>query len=194
MSIFRLQNTNDETRETDTLHSIYGICPKTDPTLIGLSNINQIETSLDTPFNTCGSYLVEYPCDSKLGFPAVAGGTFYGPDNLPASGTETLSNLGGTVTSPASGAVFTYTNGGDSQIYTITAANAKNAGSGNGPQITEGSGGTSVNGGIGSPTQVGPAAASGSSGTGGTGLGNRLNLKIEFLIFAFIGVVGHISL
>ncbi|KIM95259.1 hypothetical protein OIDMADRAFT_72181, partial [Oidiodendron maius Zn] len=125
--------------------SIYGICPTTDPTLIGLSNVNQLETILDTPFDTCGSYLSEFPCGSKLGFTPVAGGTFYGPDDLPASGTATLSNLGGTVTSPASGAVFTYTNGGDGIAYTISAANVKDSGSGSEPQTTTAGGGSSGN-------------------------------------------------
>lgn len=115
---------------TLTLYSIYGICSTTDPTLIGLSSVNQLETALDTPFDTCNSYLSEFPCESKLGFPPVAGGTFYGPDNLPRSGTATLSKLGGSVTSPASGAVFTYRNGGDTQVYTISAANVNGAESG----------------------------------------------------------------
>ncbi|KAG0646225.1 hypothetical protein D0Z07_8172 [Hyphodiscus hymeniophilus] len=111
------------------LSSIYSICPNTDPSLIGLSSVNQLETTLDTPFSSCGSYLAEFPCDTDLHFSAAAGGTFYGPDNLPASGTQTLSNLAGTVTAPASGAVFTYTNGADKQVYTISAASAEGAGS-----------------------------------------------------------------
>lgn len=156
---------------TNALYSIYGICSTTDPTLIGLSSVNQLETALDSPFDTCNSYLSEFPCESKLGFPPVAGGTFYGPDNLPRSGTATLSNLGGSVTSPASGAVFTYTNGGDTQVYTISAPNVNGAESGGGPGTTtvnSGSPGNTPNGSPGSPTrpirlQVQPQAKAGAA-------------------------------
>src|SRR4030081_3245735 len=116
---------------TLTLYTIYAICSTTDPTLIGLSSVNQLETAVETAFDTYNSYLSEFPCEFKLRFLPVAGGTFYGPDNLPRGGTATLSNLGGSVTSPASGAV-TYTNEGDTQVYTISAANVNGAESGGG--------------------------------------------------------------
>jgi len=83
------------------------------------------------------------------------GNTFYGPNNLPASGTQTLSNVAGTVTAPASGSVFTYTNGGDGQVYTISAASVK-VGSGGGATTT-GKGATSTNGGVASTGSAAPA-------------------------------------
>jgi hypothetical protein len=174
------------------LNSIYGICPTTDPTLIGLSNVNQLETIMDTPFDTCGSYLSEFPCAS-LGFTPVAGGTFYGPDNLPASGTATLSNLGGTVTSPASGAVFTYTNGGDGVVYTISAANVKDSGSGSEAQTTTattadgGSSGNNANNSPSTPTETG-------SSTGGstkTGWGNKVDFNSKLLISTVVWTLGY---
>jgi hypothetical protein len=158
-----------------TRSSIYGICPTTDPSLIGLSSVNNVETALDTPFDTCGSYLSEFPCDSKLGFPPVAGGHFYGPDNLPASGTATLSNLGGSVTSPVSGAVFTYTNGGDGQVYTISAANV------NAQETTAGNGG--------SPTQT-RSAPGGTS----TSRGSKVESRTGLLIFTFVIALSYVTL
>ncbi|RDW92540.1 hypothetical protein BP5796_01934 [Coleophoma crateriformis] len=103
-----------------TLGSIYDICPNTDPNLIGLSLVQQYETALNTPFSSCDPYLAEFNCVSDLGFQNVPGGKFYRQGNLPVADTDTLSNVAGTVTSPASGSVFTYTNNGDSQTYTIT--------------------------------------------------------------------------
>ncbi|PMD45492.1 hypothetical protein L207DRAFT_481871 [Hyaloscypha variabilis F] len=137
------------------LSSIYAICPNTDPTLIGLSSVQQLETTLDTQINDCQPYLAEYNCVSDLGFSQVVGNIFYGPNNLPASGTQTLSNVAGTVTAPASGGVFTYTNGGDGQVYTISAASVK-AGSGGGATTT-GKGAASTNGGVASTGSAAPA-------------------------------------
>ena len=174
------------------LNSIYGICPATDPNLIGMSTVNQLETVLDTPFDTCGSYLSEFPCNSKLGFPLVAGGVFYGPDNLPSSGTATLSNLGGTVTSPASGTVFTYTNAGDGVVYTISAANVQIAGSESETQttVTDGGGsGNSAKTSPGSPTETGSSASAG--GNTKTGWGNKAESSSRLLYFTAAGSLGY---
>lgn len=71
-----------------------------------------------------------YDCTSDLNFTSdVAGGTFFSPDDLPANGTATLSNVAGTVSAPPAGTVFSYTNYYDSNVYTITAAvNGQDAG------------------------------------------------------------------
>lgn len=113
-------------------NSMYALCPETDPNLIGLPAIQQLETIATTPFDTCSPFLSEFNCVSDLGFAEVQGNIFYNPSNLPLTGTATLSNLPGTVTAPASGAVFTYTNGGDGQVYAITAANVKGGSKGGG--------------------------------------------------------------
>lgn len=65
---------------------------------------------------------------------------------MPASGASTLYNVAGTVTAPASGDHFTYTNGGDGQVYTISAASMK-VGNGGGGATTTGNGATAANGG-----------------------------------------------
>ncbi|KAF8913233.1 hypothetical protein CPB84DRAFT_1841622 [Gymnopilus junonius] len=89
------------------LSTMYAICPDTNPNLIGLPAIQQLATILETPFDSCSASLSEFNCVSHLDFPDVPGGIFYNPSNLPLTGTATLSNLPGTVTAPASGAVFT---------------------------------------------------------------------------------------
>lgn len=63
-----------------------------------------------------------YNCTTELNFTDVAGGTFYTPDDLPANGTATVSNIAGTVSAPPWGTMFSYTNYFDSTVYTITAA------------------------------------------------------------------------
>lgn len=102
--------------------SIYETCPDTDPNLIGLSYVSQLETGFNQPFSECGNYMSSVDCQKDLGFTAVS--SIIQPGHTPASASGTLSNGAGTVTSPASGAVFTYTNAADSQVYTISAASS----------------------------------------------------------------------
>lgn len=105
-----------------TVCSIFEICPNTDPTLVGLSRISDLETELNTPFSSCGQYLETYDCISSLSYSLDGVSTYLKPSDPLQTGTETLSNGPGTVTTPASGQVFSYTNGGDGVVYTITAA------------------------------------------------------------------------
>lgn len=170
-------------------NSIYGLCPSTDPTLIGLTDVQTLEKTINTDLSGCTSYLSKYSCESDLGFPAVAGGTFYNADNLPASGTQTLSNGPRTVTAPASGAVFTYTNAADSQVYTISAAGYKddgsNSGSGNSGSGNSGSG-DSAPGNAASTTTGG----SGSGGSGGSGASSPTGSAASP---DSTGLAGHVS-
>ncbi|KAH6874749.1 hypothetical protein B0T10DRAFT_552733 [Thelonectria olida] len=125
------------------LSAIYGVCPDTDPALVGLSYIEQLESLYDLPFTSCDQYMSSYDCKKDLGFTAAS--TFYDPSDLPSSGSATLSNGPGSVTAPASGTVFTYTNAADSQVYTISAASArKGSGSGSDSTATAASAGASA--------------------------------------------------
>ncbi|KDR83368.1 hypothetical protein GALMADRAFT_637605 [Galerina marginata CBS 339.88] len=124
------------------ISSIYGLCPNTNPSLVGLNQVNNVlGNQIGTNFSSCSSPLSQFNCQSDLGFPAVGGGTYFNPTNLPTSGTATLSNVGGTVTAPASGSIFTYTNGGDQQVYTISAASSTTS---NGPTGTAKSGSAEI--------------------------------------------------
>ncbi|KAL7948139.1 hypothetical protein V8C42DRAFT_351955 [Trichoderma barbatum] len=126
------------------LSTFFNICPDTDPKLIGLSNVAQLQSQLNTPFDSCGPYLDTYDCVSILGYSLDGVSKYYKPTDVPPDGTATLSNAPGTVTSPASGTVFTYTNGGDGTVYTITAAGqvkgSGGSGSGSGSDSGSGSG------------------------------------------------------
>ncbi|KAL6362197.1 hypothetical protein LRP88_04274 [Fusarium phalaenopsidis] len=102
--------------------SIVEICPDTDPKFAGLAEISQLESQLNVQFDTCGKYMDTYDCRSDLSFSLDGVSTFFKPDDSLKTGTATLSNGPGTVTAPASGHIFTYTNGGDGVVYTITAA------------------------------------------------------------------------
>jgi len=80
--------------------------------------------------------------------------------------------VAGTVTAPASGNVFTYTNGGDGQVYTISAASVK-AGSG-------GAATTTTNGA--STTTSSATSATSTKSSGDARLGFSLHVLISGLV------------
>jgi hypothetical protein len=98
---------------------MYDICPNTDPKLIGLDALlNAVAPYY--PWPGCVDSLNQFNCITDLGFiPPLSTGAVYNPTDLPASGTQTLSNIAGEVTSPASGSIFSYTAIG--QEFTVTA-------------------------------------------------------------------------
>ncbi|KND93435.1 hypothetical protein TOPH_01889 [Tolypocladium ophioglossoides CBS 100239] len=155
------------------LSSIYGLCPDTDPKLIGLSDVSNLEGLLNTPFDTCSPYMSKFDCVSDFGFSPGTIHTYYNPSNLPQSGTATLSNKPGTVTAPASGSVFTYSNAANSKIDTISAAGG-GSGSGSGSNSASGTGaatGTSAT-----------ATSTHKSGAGRTALGRGLAFFVLGLV------------
>ena len=104
---------------------------------------------MNLQFGDCNPYLSQFNCVKDLGFSSIAAsGSYYASTNLPPSGTATLSNTGGSVTAPPSGSVFTYTQGGNSQVYTISAAGfngaAPAAPTGTGPITTGTTGGATA--------------------------------------------------
>ncbi|KAK0391550.1 hypothetical protein NLU13_1050 [Sarocladium strictum] len=155
--------------------ALVGICPDTDPTLIGLNGVSQFEKNVDVDYQNCGTYLQEFNCANDLGFQLDGVTTYIGPNDPIQTGTDTLSNGGGTVTSPASGAVFTYTNGGDGQVYTITAAGfdgkeskgSSRSGSSNDGD-SNGNSNNNDNSGSGSGSESGSGSGSGSGSTSQT--------------------------
>lgn len=89
-----------------------------------------------------------YDCISDLGYSLAGVSTYVKPTDLSLTGTASLSNGPGTVTSPASGKVFTWTNKGDGEVWTVTAASfngdsASGGSQGGGPNAGSGSGGNS---------------------------------------------------
>jgi len=98
---------------------MYDICPNTDPKLIGLDAIlNAVAPYY--PWSGCVNSLNQFNCVTDLDFvPPLSNGSVYNPNDLPASGTQSLTNIAGEVTSPASGSIFSYTAIG--QEFTVTA-------------------------------------------------------------------------
>lgn len=117
--------------------SIWETCPDVDPNKAGLSYVSRAETLLDISFSEC-SPMTQINCASDFAFSLGGVSTYYAPNQFPASGTASPTNKPGSVTTPASGSVFTYTNGGDKVAYTITAAAVN--GNGNGGSSGSGSG------------------------------------------------------
>ncbi|KAJ5484854.1 hypothetical protein N7539_004842, partial [Penicillium diatomitis] len=108
--------------ESAIISTIWTACPNTKPSEIGADSWYD---SFLKPhgWDKCASYLERHDCADELGFSVdSAGGTkyFYQPGKLPQNGTQTLFNTGESLSTPASGATFCWTDG--SLIHTITAA------------------------------------------------------------------------
>lgn len=139
--------------------SIWNVCPNTKPSEIGA------EYWFDAflrphHWDECGPYLEAYDCGSDLGFAAESAGdthTFYKPNNLPKNGTETLSNTGGVLSTPVSGATFTWTDG--SLLHAITAVSTNNVVSATGTGLQEAT-----------ATVTAPATGASATKTGGADL------------------------
>ncbi|KAF4341219.1 hypothetical protein FBEOM_4877 [Fusarium beomiforme] len=141
------------------LSSIVEICPNTDPNLIGLKQIPTLESQVNVQYQECGKYLQAYDCSSVLSYSLEGVSTYLKPDDPLKTGTATLSNNRGTVTAPASGKVFSYTNGGDGTVYTITAAGFKGSSDSKGGSNSKG-GSDGKDSSDGSDTSSNPTATS----------------------------------
>ncbi|VUC22163.1 unnamed protein product [Clonostachys rosea] len=157
------------------LSGIYETCPDTDPNLVGLSYVSQLETLYEQPFSSCGPYMSSYDCQKDLSFTAAS--SFISPGNAVSTGKASLSNGPGSVTSPGSGSVFSYTNLADSVVYTITAASAS------GNQNSGGSGSSSGS------AQASATASKSSDEKGTAAIGISRVGRITGLV-AFILLVG----
>ncbi|KAF2094526.1 hypothetical protein NA57DRAFT_80328 [Rhizodiscina lignyota] len=105
------------------ISTVYDICPDTDPSLLDLSKIESgAQLALGGEgFSTCDSTLDSFNCVQDLGFPKLPGkGEYYAASNLPSSGTKTLYDTPGIVTSPPSGSVYTFA--ASSTTYLVTAS------------------------------------------------------------------------
>jgi hypothetical protein len=148
-------------------HSIYGICPKSDPNLLSIvgadaSDIFDVE-SPSLRNGECSSALSAYDC-SSLGFTGL-GVPFMTSVETATFGTETLSTTNSkTLTSPISGETFSWTD--LSVVYTITAAKAAAGGASTGGVTTD-AGTTATTGAAGlSSGSVASATSSSKNGAG----------------------------
>ncbi|KAJ5698960.1 hypothetical protein N7462_000965 [Penicillium macrosclerotiorum] len=106
--------------------AIWGTCPNTKPSDLGA---DAWYSALLEPndWEDCGPYLASYDCAGDLGYGSDdAGDTteFYKPNSLPANGTETMYNTGGVLSTPVSGATFTWTYG--TVLHAVTAVSTDN--------------------------------------------------------------------
>lgn len=90
---------------------------------------------LDKNWGQCSAFIKKYPCEDTLGMSPPAGGKskdFYVHGEFPANGTQTLYNTG-TITSPVSGATYTYSYfDGAPRVVTVASADARPTGSSGG--------------------------------------------------------------
>nr|CEG05546.1 unnamed protein product [Fusarium clavum] len=116
------------------LSTFWDICPDTKPSLLGADDYWNALISRDEEYSQCGDYNDVYSCANDLKFTPPGkdkSAQFYGPGELPKNGTETLKNMDGSITSPLSGATFTWTHGNVVHPITVASANAKPTGSSN---------------------------------------------------------------
>ncbi|KAJ4115402.1 hypothetical protein NW768_011254 [Fusarium equiseti] len=114
------------------LSSFWDICPDTKPSLLGADEYWNALISKDEDYPQCGDYNDVYSCAKDLKFTPPGkdkSANFYGPGELPKNGTKTLSNMEGSITSPLSGATFTWTDGKILHAITAASADAKPTGS-----------------------------------------------------------------
>ena len=109
-----------------TSHSAYEVCPDTEPTLAGADLWpvffpndlpNLYKTIPNWAWDTCDNNIDSNKC-KNAGF-TDSSDKFYKPGHLPANGTSTLHNVGGTLSAPPSGTVVTWSQ--SSTTYTVTA-------------------------------------------------------------------------
>ncbi|KAH8647795.1 hypothetical protein BX600DRAFT_518211 [Xylariales sp. PMI_506] len=140
--------------ESGAVSAFYDICPDTDPSLIGLNSVMSTINSLTggSNFAACDTTLGEFDCEVDLGFPALpSSGKYYANSNLPASGTQALSDVNGQLTNAPFGSVTTIKFSTTSYVLTASPYNSANAAA---TATTAGSGGSGATG-----TQTGAAAA-----------------------------------
>lgn len=124
--------------------SIWDICPSTDPSLLGADLWFELVSSMAEEWAECGPYMDAHGCDDLgMAYPADNTTNFYKPSELPPNGTETLFNTG-IVTSPVSGATYSYTYGNVQHVVTVSSADARPTGG-----SSSGSGGDDGDGGSG---------------------------------------------
>ncbi|KAF4966744.1 hypothetical protein FSARC_5609 [Fusarium sarcochroum] len=116
------------------LSTIWGVCPDTKPSLIGPDDVYNRIILKDENYPKCADYTDKYSCVGDLKFTPPGKDKsikFYNPGELPKNGTKTLSNLDGSITSPLSGATFTWTRGDRTRAITVASPNAKPTGTSN---------------------------------------------------------------
>lgn len=111
--------------------SFFEICPNTDPYDLGLQEVYDVAVGKngEDDWSQCGDAMANLSCGRDgLDFTPPGGDSsakFYGPDDFPAEGTQTISNKNGVVTAPVSGETFTWTYKNTQHEVTVVSADAE---------------------------------------------------------------------
>ncbi|KAM0542052.1 hypothetical protein ACHAPJ_012978 [Fusarium lateritium] len=114
--------------------SFWGVCPDTKPSELGPDDYWHGIIAKDEAYSRCAAYTDKYSCTGDLKFTPPGKDKsikFYEPSQLPKNGRKTLSNLDGSITSPLSGATFTWTHGDLERPITAASVDAKPTGTPN---------------------------------------------------------------
>ena len=144
----------------------YGICPKTDPSHLGLDQLAAEVKDYTTLVGSCTNLNSE-TCLGEFGIGSADGASYVDPNNLPSGGTDPLSTTTGVgypLTSPPGGVTMTVTL--LDATHTITAA-AYSVSTGDSSSSTTSSSGSESGSGSGSGSDSG--SRSGSSSSSGSG-------------------------
>lgn len=153
-------------RTANPMARFYNVCPKTDPSQLGINSVYDALVSKDENWSNCAEYIKAHPCE-ELGFapPGDKSAEFYAPGNFPENGTQTLSNVAGAITSPVSGAVYTYTLRESATVISVASAKAKPTDKGGN---SKGSDGDTIGDGKSDPSKTGSSKSSETSSAGGS--------------------------
>lgn len=135
----------------------YNLCPNTDPSQLTFFN-NLIPVS---QIAGCAASLSSIDCTNELGFTSPGwtdNSTWVDPNALPQNGTQSLSNLPGSLTAPVSGTSLVWSLG---SVLETAVASAAAGGGGSAKTTPTGGSGSGSGGG-----KSGTATASGSAATG----------------------------
>ncbi|KAJ3543824.1 hypothetical protein NM208_g3375 [Fusarium decemcellulare] len=118
----------------------WNICPDMNPSVLGADDWYNVHPQNNFP--ACGKYMDAMSCIGDLGFAPPGldkSAKFFAPGEFPENGTQTtVSNLGGSITSPLSGETFSWTLGGIAHTVTVASADAKPTGSAGGKEGGDG--------------------------------------------------------
>ncbi|KAI9151362.1 hypothetical protein HJFPF1_08564 [Paramyrothecium foliicola] len=112
--------------------SFYEACPSTDFVSLPLGHFFESLKETFVEWQWCGDAMAKLSCGPE-GFDFTPPGgnssaSFYRPNDFPASGTLTTSNLAGVITSPISGETFTWTHENNVHAVTVASADARPTG------------------------------------------------------------------
>lgn len=131
---------------SEAVSNFYNTCPSTSPLAVPLWNMTLTNHLAELESNECNTLFSSgLNCqNSQFKKPGITGGQFYNGQNLPANGTQTISNIAGnTIASPIGGPTLVWRLGSKFDNLTAVAASATATGSSSPTQTTSSTSGAS---------------------------------------------------